>query len=144
MDMMVTTELTSDRDELYRDADEELRRFAKAMDDYEKSTEKKQKKGSRWSKNKHTWKEVLEEVDVASSRYNDPKGLWGKIRKGFRRGCDSAGPASAWLGLLPTQSEYFSVICGGLKLIIGVSFHTNSALGVSNANSPRPPPDSTI
>jgi hypothetical protein len=143
---MFNTTLTSNRDELYHDADEdeELRRFVKAMDDYEKATEKKQKKGLRWSKNKHTWKEVLEEVDVASSQYNDPNGLWGKIRKVFRRGCDSAGPASAWLVLLPTQSEYFSVICGGLKLIIGVIFYTNSALCVFNANSLRPPPDSTI
>ena len=113
------------------------------MDEYEKATENKQKKVPGWSRNKHTWKEVLEEVDVASSQYNDPSGFWGKIRKVFRRGGDNAGPASAWLALLPTQSEYFSVLCGGLKLIIGVD-HTYTVFCVTHANLPRLPLDSTI
>ncbi|KAL8399856.1 hypothetical protein RB594_000324 [Gaeumannomyces avenae] len=76
----------------------------------------------------HTWSEVLEAVEKASSEYNGSPGHWGKIRKALRRfgGTNSVFDAwssvlPAWSSVLPSQSEYFSIICGGLKLICGAA-----------------------
>ncbi|CAA9963402.1 hypothetical protein PTMSG1_06770 [Pyrenophora teres f. maculata] len=114
----------SSLEDFYRDVGEESLRLAQAMEEYEKVTSvdgKKKKKNSVLSKNLHTWEEVLKEVENASDRYNEPDGVWGKIRKAFRKSAEKADIASAWLTLLPDKSEYFSVLCGGLKLIIGAA-----------------------
>jgi hypothetical protein len=91
------------------------------MEEYQRATGKDRKKKSILSKDLHTWSDVLEEVDNALKQYNKPDGEWGRIRKAFRKSGNKAGPASAWLALLPTQLDYFSVLCGGLSLITGVS-----------------------
>jgi hypothetical protein len=91
------------------------------MEDYETAAGKDRKTKSSLSNNLHTWNDVLAEVENASKQYNEPEGTWGKIRKAFRKSGDTAVSTSAWLALLPAQSEYFSVLCGGLTLIVGVS-----------------------
>ena len=68
----------------------------------------------------HTWEEVLEEVDKAAQSYNDNSTGWGKVRKAFRSVGNNEKVFAAWLNLLPAQSQYCSIICGGLKLIFGV------------------------
>lgn len=137
--------LTRGREEFYRDAEEESRRFAQAMDEYSKTLEDKKKKGTEPPRRKsQNWEDVLHELEDASQQYNDPSGTWGKIRKAFRRSGDKAGPASAWLALMPTQSEYFSVLCGGLKLIIGVSAMASLYLTIEADLLNRPRHDSTI
>lgn len=68
----------------------------------------------------HTWEEVLEEINRASESYNNVPGLWGKIRRGFRRFGKNNKAFTAWSTLLPSQLAYFSILCGGLKLIIRV------------------------
>jgi hypothetical protein len=70
----------------------------------------------------HSWDEVLEAVNDASVQYNHPEGHWGKIRKGLRQFGRNHDAFSAWAQLLPSQSQYFSLLCGGLQLIINVSF----------------------
>jgi hypothetical protein len=47
--------------------------------------------------------------------------VWSRIHLAFRKLGDGQGAFEGWLGLLPTQSQYMSVVCGGLKLIIKVS-----------------------
>ena len=59
-------------------------------------------------------------MDEASEAYNDASGFWRKIRIGLRRFGKTNKAFGAWAGLLPSQSEYFSIICGGFKLILGV------------------------
>lgn len=68
----------------------------------------------------NTWDQVLRVVDKASEKYNDESGGWGKVRKAFRKFGRSNKVFEAWAEVLPSQSEYFSVLCGGLKLIFGV------------------------
>jgi len=67
-----------------------------------------------------SWDDVLVAMHAASDQYNDPNGISGKIRKWFRKSSEKAAAGNAWLALVPSQSEYFSVMCGGLKLILGV------------------------
>lgn len=69
----------------------------------------------------HTWDEVLEAVNEASQQYEEPKGHWGRIRKSLRKFGRDSRAFDAWAQTLPSQSQYFSIICGGLKLIFGVS-----------------------
>lgn len=111
----------SSSSEIYRDAEEESKRLKQAMEEYDRSLEPQKKpKNLRLPQNMESWDDVLTEVGRATAQYNDPSGISGKIRKWFRRSSEKANSAKAWLNLLPTQSDYFSVMCGGLKLILGV------------------------
>lgn len=67
--------------------------------------------------------EVLNAIAEGQKLYEDDavKGFWGSIRKAFRTLGDNESAFVAWLGLLPVESNYISVLCGGLKLIIGVN-----------------------
>lgn len=68
----------------------------------------------------HTWEEVLEDVEAAATSFNDASSTWGKVRKAFRTMGSNHKVFKAWLEFIPTQSEYCSIVCGGLKLILGV------------------------
>ncbi|KAJ5402762.1 uncharacterized protein N7487_008658 [Penicillium crustosum] len=69
----------------------------------------------------HTWEEVLEVVNKASAIYNSKSGAWNKIRIAFHNFGKNNKAFNAWLGLLPTESDWVSVISGGLKLILGAA-----------------------
>lgn len=90
------------------------------METYEKTTKDTKYRTNIISDATHTWEEVLAEVNAASERYNEVPGFWGKIRRGLRSFGSNNQVFDAWAGLLPTQSNYLSVLCGGLKLIISV------------------------
>jgi hypothetical protein len=66
------------------------------------------------------WENVLEAVNEASELYQNVPGAWGKIRKALRRFGKNNAVFTAWAEVLPSQSQYFSILCGGLKLIFGV------------------------
>lgn len=70
---------------------------------------------------KHTWSEVISEAQFAEIKYNrraDKESPFGRVR-GFFRILRSNSPAiQGWLDLLPTDSMYGSLICGGLKVIL--------------------------
>lgn len=68
----------------------------------------------------HTWEEVLEEVEKAATSFNDTANTWGKVRKVFRSMGNNHKVFKTWLEVLPTQSQYCSIVCGGLKVILGV------------------------
>ena len=107
--------------------EEEKQRFKQAVEKYQSSTAGS-KYYTRLDLNQlHTWEEVLESVNDASERYNDVTGYWGKIRKAFRRFGKNNQVFQAWAELLPSQSQYFSILCGGLKLIFGVRHHQLSS-----------------
>ena len=112
--------LTQQSEELYKDAASEKRLFQAAIEQYEDTTKDSKYKTNIVSDATHTWEDVLAEVNAASERYNDVSGFWGKIRKGFRSFGANNQVFDAWAGLLPTQSNYLSVLCGGLKLIFSV------------------------
>ena len=105
---------------MYKDAATEKRLFKETIEAYERTTKNSKYKTGIFSDATHTWEEVLAEVNAASERYNDVPGFWGKIRQGLRSFGTKNQVFDAWSGLLPTQSLYLSVLCGGLKLIFGV------------------------
>lgn len=76
----------------------------------------------------HSMEDVIKAIDDAKKAYDEKgeKGFFGPIRKAFRKLGDNEGAGKAWLGLLPGESHYFSIICGGIKLILGVSCLTFS------------------
>ena len=107
-----------------------------AVDEYEKSAEAKYKTYIR-SGETHTWEQVIEEVDRAAAQYNDKSSLWHKIRQGLRKFGEGHSAFDAWLGLLPTQSNYCSMLCGGLKLILKVKFpHHCSYIALTHSRQP--------
>lgn len=74
----------------------------------------------------HTWDEVLS-VQLALSQERDAetsKGFKGFFHKNMRRFGDNSESLQPWLKLLPTESHYLSVLCGGLSLVLGVSIRT--------------------
>lgn len=68
----------------------------------------------------HSWDEVAQVANLAQEKYlKDAKGPKGSIRRFFRVTGDNAHVINLWVNLLPND-QYFSVLCGGLKLILGV------------------------
>lgn len=68
----------------------------------------------------HSWDEVRQAASLAEERHlKDAKGPKGSIRRFFRVTGDNAHVINPWVNLLP-DDQYFSVLCGGLKLILGV------------------------
>ena len=109
-------------EEMYGEAEVETQHFIEATIAYEQSalaTDPEHQSNIDWNHN-HTWQEVLEVVDNAAQAYEDTSSVWGKVRKAFRSIGSSQKVFAAWMEILPTQSQYASVVFGGLKLIFGV------------------------
>jgi hypothetical protein len=120
--VIAAVRLTLRSEELYQDANSEMQRFKAAMEAYETSMESSKHKTNITSQSMHTWDDVLAEVEKAMRMYDsNTTGLWGKIRKGLRGFGRNHSAFGAWMNLMPSQSEYISVLCGGFKLILGVS-----------------------
>jgi hypothetical protein len=99
----------------------EEKAFLDAMIEYEKTAKEKYKTGINIA-DTHTLSQVWQAIDDALNKYDaeSTKGLWGKVRSAFKTLGAHKDTAEGWLGLLPNQSAYMSVVCGGLKLIITV------------------------
>ena len=71
----------------------------------------------------HNINDVIAAIEEAKMSYDERtrKSFLAPIRKAFRTLGENQGACKAWLELLPGDSEYFSIVCGGLKLILGVS-----------------------
>ncbi|KAL1878293.1 hypothetical protein Daus18300_002211 [Diaporthe australafricana] len=89
------------------------------MREYENDAKQKYKTGVDVD-DAHSVDQLWQVIDNAIEDYTskDRDGVWGKIRMGFRKLGDGSEAMQGWLGLLPTESEYMSVVCGGLKLIL--------------------------
>ena len=70
----------------------------------------------------HTWKDVMAEVEIARKKYEgvEKKGIKKKIGNGWKNFVSAAPAIEAWLELLPNNSLYGSVLCGGLTIILEV------------------------
>ncbi|KAK0621936.1 hypothetical protein B0T17DRAFT_655880 [Bombardia bombarda] len=100
--------------------------FIQAMKEYESTANEKYRTGVN-PDSKHTRRELETAVAEAIKKYelSDSNGIWGKIRNAFSKLGDKKDDVEGWLGLLPGESEYFSVICGGLKLIVQAAARIN-------------------
>lgn len=69
----------------------------------------------------HSWDEVTQAANLAEEKYwKDAKGPKGSIRRFFRVTGDNAHVINPWVNLLPND-QYLSVLCGGLKLVLGIA-----------------------
>ena len=70
----------------------------------------------------HTWRDVIAEVEIARSKYKgaEKAGIKRKIGNGWKSFISAAPAIEAWLALLPNNSLYGSVLCGGLTIILEV------------------------
>lgn len=71
----------------------------------------------------YTWSNVLSaQKSFLEERQNLMSGdASGFVYKNLRKLGDNSETFQSWLKLLPTESHYLSVLCGGLMLILGVS-----------------------
>jgi hypothetical protein len=92
------------------------------MKEFEESVEPRYKVGMSTSET-HSIDDVIKAVDDAKTAYEEKgqKGHFHLIRKAFRKLGNNTDACASWLGLLPAETEYLSIICGGIKLILGVS-----------------------
>ncbi|KAF9639965.1 hypothetical protein BFW01_g11771 [Lasiodiplodia theobromae] len=104
---------------LQEEADAEKASFLTALKSYEAEADEKYKTGIDIH-DKHTMQQVWNELDEAIKQYQEKgtKGIRGRIRGLGRKLGKHSEAVDVWLGLLPTQSQYLSVVLGGLKLII--------------------------
>lgn len=107
---------------MYKDVKADEQYFLEAIEYYDKNAEAKYKVGINM-KETHSMNEVIKAIDDAKVVYDEKeqKGFFSPLRKAFRKLGENEELCKSWLGLLPGESEYFSIICGGLKLILGVS-----------------------
>lgn len=112
--------LRSQSEEYYKEAESEKNRFFRAVDSYQSVADAKYRTEIYFQGSLHTWDEVLDEADRVARQYRDVTGFWKKIRRGLRKFGENHSAFDAWIGLLPAQSLYCSILCGGLKLVIQV------------------------
>ena len=70
----------------------------------------------------HTWEDIviLQKQAYEEQELQHSKGVGGFLRKAARGFGRNTASFEAWLKLLPKESHYLSVLCGGLKLVLGV------------------------
>ncbi|KAM0254282.1 hypothetical protein ACHAQJ_006922 [Trichoderma viride] len=75
----------------------------------------------------HTAAQLESLVEESIKRYqkNDSKGFWGKIRLACRKLGENKDNIEGWLGVLPSENQYLSVVCGGLMLIVKAAARLN-------------------
>jgi len=74
---------------------------------------------------RYTFEDVKKEADKAVQAYKDQKS-WRHPFRSAGRALGDAPAFEALLTLLPNQSLYASVVCGGLVLVYGVSIFDRS------------------
>ncbi|KAF2454925.1 hypothetical protein BDY21DRAFT_373792 [Lineolata rhizophorae] len=109
----------TDLEKFSNEAQAEEEQFIQALKEYEMTAKDKYKTGINVD-DVHTMQQVWDVVDQAMQKYqnDDDKRLWGRIRGAFRKLGEHEKAIDGWLGLLPKESHYLSVLCGGLKLIL--------------------------
>lgn len=74
----------------------------------------------------HSWAEVMGQLDLAKQSHEDKaKGRQGVLRKGARWFSNHVETIDPWVRLIP-ETDYSSVICGGLKFVFAVSHRSLS------------------
>ncbi|KAI0165324.1 hypothetical protein GGR52DRAFT_104637 [Hypoxylon sp. FL1284] len=100
--------------------DDHCKQFAEVLEAFENDLPIKYKTHFNL-REKHNWAEVIEEARIAEMKYKkkaDKESPFGRVR-GFFRSLQKKSPIlDSWLKLLPEESEYASLICGGFKIIL--------------------------
>ncbi|KAI6907005.1 hypothetical protein KC318_g2157 [Hortaea werneckii] len=110
-----------------KDAAEEVlkaheQRFRQALQDYKDHVKPKYQADIDLNLSAHhQWDDVIGAVEVLSETQVQRKDFWSSLRNKLHWFGENSSVFQQWSGLLPTQSNYFSVMCGGLKLIFNAA-----------------------
>lgn len=91
--------------------------FKEAMREHENTTEEKYRI-SIDPEAKNAAKELEDTMADALKRLQPAAGLQGRIGKEFRKLGEHKDDISIWMEVLP--SDYFSAVCGGIRLVVSV------------------------
>ncbi|KAH7091246.1 hypothetical protein FB567DRAFT_518271 [Paraphoma chrysanthemicola] len=96
--------------------------FCNVLEQYQKSFPGAQSKTRIDLRGSHSWDEVIRAAKDAEAAYQTDrkKGMTGTVRGYFRHLGDYSVAVTPWVGLLPND-KYFSTLCGGLKLVLGMA-----------------------
>ena len=108
-----------DSESLNDELEQETRLFTEALKSYEAEVPKKYQTGVDIDR-PHSIGDVVSQIDSALKEYKNEseRTVWEAVRKSFWRLSESQDALKNWMALLPSESEYMSIICGGLNLII--------------------------
>ena len=97
------------------------RAFADALEQFQQGVKPKYKSQIDLQAT-HTWSEVMKQADEARSKYTGvgQQGVIKRINHGLKSFQTAAPAIQAWLKLLPSNTTYGSIICGGLTVILEV------------------------
>ncbi|OJJ75195.1 hypothetical protein ASPBRDRAFT_193848 [Aspergillus brasiliensis CBS 101740] len=116
------------RQGLSEDVDEvdEVDEFCQVIQCYSNETKSSEQGGGHGSVRfdiygAHSWKEVVNIVQAVEKDYKHSATGWrGAARWAFRKLGEHSEDFNPWLDLLP-DDKYFSIACGGLKIILGMA-----------------------
>jgi hypothetical protein len=102
--------------------------FRAAVTIYEQQAKTKYKVGVELSKT-HSIDEVMTAIKAAIKTYDEKAehGFCAPLRKAFRKIGNHQNTCQSWIQLAPTQSAYFSLVCGGVMLLLEVSLPSRLA-----------------
>ena len=118
--------LKSSRATIYKQAEIQKKEFIATVNSY--NAVAKENGSMQMNTNaEYTWSDVLSaQENFDQERENvTSRGVKGFMYKHLRRFGDNSETFQSWLKLLPTESHYLSLLCGGLTLVLGVSRHRN-------------------
>ncbi|KAL8894995.1 MAG: hypothetical protein Q9192_003908 [Flavoplaca navasiana] len=114
-------ELTSaDLQVIYQEAEMRKKSFIETINNYNKAA-----RGSGLVEmdlhKEHTWDDVLSAQQNFLQDRDAQTGLRGSFRRRARGFADNSESFQSWLKLLPSGSQYLSILCGGLTLVFGAA-----------------------
>ncbi|GAW26876.1 hypothetical protein SAMD00023353_5300240 [Rosellinia necatrix] len=109
--------------------DDEKRRFVHILKEWDAEHEKRDNEDQRRHRSslskvranisqRHSWDDVMKELERVQDDYNNPKGF-GRVRKVVRKVAAKSERIEPFIAFIP-NGDYTSVICGGLRFILGV------------------------
>ena len=115
-----------------KDEEEEKRLFFDAVQEYNATIDSKDRINV-CTNTIHNIGEVIDLIRISQEKYKlrDKDGFWGKIRRAFKKLGSHDKSGGDWMKLLPQDSYYISIICGGLMIILRVSAHSLTGIGYS-------------
>lgn len=91
------------------------------MEEYQRSAEKPYRVDM-LIEDRHNWTDVIEIAQKVQDQYSNhkPDSPGERIKNVARKFCDHSSTLEAYVNNLPGICPFSSVLCGGLKLILGV------------------------
>lgn len=115
--------MLSCRQLIWSDTNKEVEKLFKALEKYQEKLDKDSKgNGTRLDIRRLRWDEAFGQIDKAAKEYenesfNGPKGV---VRKSLRSISAHAPIMKHWLNLIPSNSDYASVIGGSFQMFATV------------------------